>query len=711
MADPKRSFKASYALGVLGVVSFLGVMGSFLLAFAPWIFHEVGVGRELFQNIPEPVVFGFYFTMAAFMGLTFYLFAQRAHVWQQGSPEDRTGRPKERVRRLRQGLSMQTLMEDPSAGIMHVFIYYGFVVLFIGTVLLEIDHLLPEAIRFLKGGFYQAYSAVLDIAGVVYLVGLGAAYYRRYILKPWRLKSKTKPEDGLILALLTLIGVSGLLTEAARIQLSGRPPFESWSLVGYPLSNLIPEASAAGWHQFFWVSHALAFLVFLVVLPTTKLRHMVMSPANMFLAPSDRVKGAMKPFPNLMEADVESVGASIVAEMSWKQIFDTESCTVCGRCTDVCPANATGKALDPREIVLKVGEVAAVAVGVSTPVTLSKGISITSDNFFERITSDELFACTTCGACDAACPVDIDILDKILDMRRYKTMMESEFPPELGKAFVATENQSNPWAMNQAERAKWTEALDFKVPILGEDTMQAEYLYWVGCAGSFDDRNVAVSRAVAKLLNHAGVDFAILGKSELCTGDSARRAGNEYLFQMMAAQNIETLNDLGVKRIIAQCPHCFTTLGNDYKQFGGDYEVVHHSQLLADLVRQGHIVPQKRDVEITFHDPCYLGRHNDVYIDPREVVAGTGDLVEMERSGTESFCCGAGGARFFMEEQTGKKVNIERSEEAIATGAQEIATACPFCYVMMDDGVKELGKEDIVVRDIAMVLADSAGLL
>ncbi len=689
---------------------FLGTMSSFLLGFAPWISHEIEVGRELFGNIPEPLVFAFYFAMASFLGLTLYLFSQRAANWQQGVAEDRTGMSKQRVKRLRQGLSMKTLMEDPSAGVMHVAIYYGFVFLFIGTVLLEIDHLLPEAFRFLKGSFYQGYSAVLDVAAVVYLLGLAAAYYRRYILKPWRLKSKTKPEDGLILALLTLVGVSGLLTEAARIALVGQPAFEKWSLVGYPLSHMFTIESAAGWHQFFWITHAVAFLVFLVVLPTTKLRHMVTSPANMFLAPSERVKGAMKPFPNLMEADIESVGASIASEFSWKQIFDTDSCTLCGRCTDVCPANATGKSLDPREIVQKVGEVSSTAVGISTPVTMAKGISIGSESLFERITSDELFACTTCGACDAACPVDIEIVDKILDMRRYKTMMESEFPSELGKAFVATENQSNPWAMNQAERAKWTEALDFKVPILGEDTMEAEYLYWVGCAGSFDDRNVAVSRAVAKLLNHAGVDFAILGKSELCTGDSARRAGNEYLFQMMAAQNIETLNDLGVKRIIAQCPHCFTTLGNDYKQFGGDYEVVHHSQLLADLVRQGHIVPEKRDVSVTFHDPCYLGRHNDVYIDPREVVGSTGELVEMERSGTESFCCGAGGARFFMEEQTGKKVNIERSEEAIATGAQEIATACPFCYVMMDDGVKELGEQDIVVRDIAMVLAESAGL-
>jgi Fe-S oxidoreductase len=291
-------------------------------------------------------------------------------------------------------------------------------------------------------------------------------------------------------------------------------------------------------------------------------------------------------------------------------------------------------------------------------------------------------------------------------------MMESSFPAELSKAFVAMENQANPWGLDRAKRSSWTEKLDFKVPVLGVDVERADYLWFVGCAGSFDDRNTAVSIALARLLHQAGIDFAILGPRESCTGDPARRAGNEYLWQQLALGNIETFGQLGVSKIITQCPHCFNTLANEYPQMGGDYEVVHHSQLLAELLRQNRIVPPANTARrtVTYHDPCYLGRHNDIYVAPREVAAAAGevDLVEMPRHGTRALCCGAGGARFWMEEHTGKKINIERAEEALATGASEIAVSCPFCYVMLDDGIKELGKGDQVrVRDLAMMLTDS----
>ncbi|HKA94490.1 MAG TPA: (Fe-S)-binding protein, partial [Acidimicrobiia bacterium] len=380
----------------------------------------------------------------------------------------------------------------------------------------------------------------------------------------------------------------------------------------------------------------------------------------------------------------------------------------------VCPAHATGKPLDPREIVLKVGEVMAASGDpqVSPPVGVDRDITIGADSLFERITAEELWACTSCKACDEICPVDIEILDKILDMRRYLSLMESNFPVELGNTYRSMENSSNVYGMNQGDRADWSRDLE-GIPIIdGSGPFEHEYLMWVGCAGSFDDRNKKTSRAVAKLLQRAGVDFAILGPSELCTGDPARRSGNEYIYQMLAMQNVETLNGLGVKKVIAQCPHCFNTLKNEYPQLGGDYEVVHHSQFLMELITTGRLDLEEAslDERVTYHDSCYLGRHNDVYLAPRKVIGSLGgiDVVEMPRNGTRGLCCGAGGARMWMEEHTGKKVNVERTEEALATGASRIAVACPFCYVMMDDGVKEKQRdEDVRVQDISEVLLEA----
>ena len=709
----RRKFTASEVLVALGVMIAIGTLGSWFLGQFPG-HAESDISREVFVNIPTALKAVFYVAVAAFIYLTLYLFSLRAKNWQRGSEDRRTGRWKERVAALGGSLVMKTLMRDRWAGLMHSMVYYGFVVLFLGTVTLEIDHLLPADFKFLQNDIYLGYSFVLDLAAVVFLGGLVWAAVRRYGQAPWRLRSKTRPEDLWILVTLGLIGITGLLTEAARIAVEGRPDHEVWSFVGYPLSRLVSDASAGGIHQILWTSHVVAFLAFLVVLPTTKLRHMVTSPANIFLSPRDRPKGAMREMPNLMEADdIESIGASVVSEFTWKQLLDTDACTVCGRCTSVCPASTTGKSLDPREIVLKLGEVASRSADpeITAPVSIDREITVTADNVFERITAEELWACTSCRACDEICPVNIEILDKILDMRRYLTLMEADFPSQLGKAYVSMENSSNPYGMGQADRAGWTSQVDFDIPLLGKDVETAEYLYWVGCAGSFDDRNQKVTVATARLLHEAGVDFAILGPAELCTGDPARRSGNEFVFQQLALQNIETLNDLGVKKVIAQCPHCFNTIKNEYTQFGGNYEVIHHSQLLNQLVDEGLLTPKAGEQRtVTYHDSCYLGRHNDVYFAPRGVVASIGGIqvVEMERSGTESFCCGAGGAQMWMEEHVGKKVNIDRAEEAVATGADEVAVACPFCLVMLDDGVRELGRdEDIKVRDISMILAES----
>jgi Fe-S oxidoreductase len=696
----------------LGVAGALGTLALGLLGTLPE-HPEVEVGREVFGNIPEELVVVFYVTLAVFVWLAFHLFARRAESWALGRAERRTGMWGRRARDLSAGLRMKTLMRDPRAGVMHSMIYYGFIVLFLGTVTLEIDHLLPANLKFLQGKVYQGYSAILDLASLVYLGGLALAIANRYLVPTRRIRTKTKPEDAVILGLLILLGVGGLLTEAARISLAGSPDFEAWSFVGRPLASLIPTGSAAGLHQAFWIAHVLSFVAFLVVLPATKLRHMFTSPANLYLSARERPKGAMREMPNLLEADdIETIGASLSTDLTWKQIFDTDACTICGRCTSVCPANITGKPLDPREIVLKTGEVASAAAAVAPPVS---SLAVLDDDsaLFARVRPEEVFSCTTCRACDEICPVNIEILDRILDMRRHLTLMESEFPSELGKAFVAMENQANPWGMSQQSRAAWTRELDFEVPVFGENgKTSAEYLWFVGCAGSFDDRNTAVSVALARLLHHAGIDFAILGSAEVCNGDPARRAGNEFVFQQLALQNISTFEDIGVTKVITQCAHCFNTIANEYPQFGGNYDVVHHSQLLAELLTQGRLpVPERADGQpkrIAYHDPCYLGRHNDVYLAPRNVIGASPqiEVVEMPRHGTRALCCGAGGARFWMEEQTGKKVNIERAEEALATEADEIAVACPFCFVMLDDGVKELGRPDVPVRDLAMILAD-----
>jgi Fe-S oxidoreductase len=574
----------------------------------------------------------------------------------------------------------------------------------------------PESAKFLHGDVYRAYSAVGDFAGLTFLIGVVMAVVRRYVQRPYRIRIKSKPEHAVILGVFFAIGVTGFGAEAWRIALEGRPEYEQWAFIGYPLSGLVDGmGNLSGGHQVWWIAHVVSFFAFLAILPVTMLRHMFTSPLNMYLSDRERPKGAMKPLPNLMETELESFGASTVEDFTWKQLLDTDACTMCGRCTSVCPAHATGKSLDPREIVLKTGEVMA-ATGspqVSPPIGTVPDITVGANSMFERITPEEIWACTSCKACDEICPVNIEILDKILDMRRYLSLMESNFPTELGSAYRSMENSGNPWGMSQGERADWAKDLEDVEVLEPSDAFEHEYLYWVGCAGSFDDKNRKVSQAMAKLMRRAGVDFAILGPSENCTGDPARRSGNEYIFQMLAMQNVETLNNMGVKKIVTQCPHCFNTLMNEYPQLGGHYEVVHHSQFLEWLIAEGKLDLSDARLEerIVYHDSCYLGRHNDVYLAPRNVIGQLGgiDIVEAERNGTKGMCCGAGGARMWMEETTGTKVNDARSVELIDTGASRVATACPFCYIMIDDGVKGAGKDDdeVKVADIAMHLLEA----
>jgi len=704
-------------LGVLiAVVTILsGIAGAAFDFDEPSTLH-----REVFGNVPDALVVAFYTVVPILLLYGAWNFSLRVGNWERGQPDRRPTTSQNAHRRLRDfraGVLMRTLLRDPAAGLMHSLIYFGFLVLLGVTVVLEVDHQLPTDLKFLHGGTYQGFSFVGDLAGVVFLAGVTWALVRRYVQRPYRIRIKSRPEHAVILGVFALIGLTGFAAEMLRIAEDGRPSFERWSFIGYPLSALVQDVDRlAGWHQVLWIAHVVTFAAFLVILPVTMLRHMFTSPLNMYLRDNDRPKGAMRAMPNLMETELESFGASTVEDFTWKQLLDTDACTMCGRCTSVCPAHATGKPLDPREIVLKVGEVMA-ATGtppVSPPIGIDRDITISADNVFERISTDEIWACTSCKACDEVCPVNIEILDKILDMRRYLTLMESDFPTELGTAFRGMENNANPWNMNNAERADWAEDLGPAVPVVDPgDAFDHEYLYWVGCAGSFDDKNRRVSVATANLMRRAGVDFAILGPSEMCTGDPARRSGNEYLYQMLAMQNIETLDGMGVRKIITQCPHCFNTLANEYPQLEGRYEVLHHSQLLDALIAAGllDLSGARLEERIVYHDSCYLGRHNDIYLAPRRIIGSLGgvEVVEAPRNGTRGMCCGAGGARMWMEETRTTKVNDERSRELLDTGASRIATACPFCLIMMDDGVKGHGVEEdeVKVADIAIHLLDA----
>ena len=428
-------------------------------------------------------------------------------------------------------------------------------------------------------------------------------------------------------------------------------------------------------------------LTFLVYLPYSKHLHIATAAVNVFFGRTRR-RGRLEPLRFDLPDDEIRFGVGTVGDLTWKEMVDSFSCTECGRCQDVCPAYATGKTLSPKLLIMGIRDQLLaegpnlLAGGELTPI-VGNGVPV-----------EMIWDCVTCGACIHECPVSIEHVDHIVDLRRNLVMMESSFPQEAESMLRDVERIGNPWGKPQGDRAAWAEELGVRVVEEGEPA--PEILYWVGCAAAYDERARTAAESTVKLLQKAGVDFAILGARESCTGDPARRMGNEYVFQSYAEQNVATLNDAGVTKIVASCPHCLNSLGNEYPDFGGQYEVMHHTQLLAELVRDGKLTPKAGEAEITYHDSCYLARHNDVRDEPRELVAAVGKPVEMARNRERTFCCGAGGAHMWMEER-GTPINEERVREAVETGAETLAVACPFCTVMLDDGVRSLGKQLRVV--------------
>jgi Fe-S oxidoreductase/nitrate reductase gamma subunit len=624
------------------------------------------------------------------------------------------------------GIAQRKILRDPVAGPLHALVFWGFVVLTVGSVEILAAGVFPALAfhRWLPSGPYRLFVLSQEGFAIFVLIAVTVLLYRRIVVKPARLQGDNVHSGDAILILSMIAGLMITLIFASafdrivepRLPMAVQPVSAP---VAMALAWLSPEAAAQG-REISWWSHALLILVFLNYLPYSKHLHVIVSLPNTYLSNTSGpgLIGAMKPMD--LEAETEQFGASDVMHLTWKNLLDGYSCTECGRCTSVCPANITGKPLSPRKIVIntreRLSEVAPAIVGgtdiFAQPLiggshnSVAEGRRLT-DTF---ITEEELWACTSCRACVYECPVSIDQLEIINELRRGLVLNESRFPEEVQPAFESMERNGSPWAFQPADRGRWAEGLD--IPTMAELSARgerADILFWVGCMGSFDDRAKKVTVAFARILKAAGIRFAILGQEESCHGDPARRMGNEYLYQMLAKQAIDTLNGYAVTTIVTSCPHCFHQIGKEFPQLGGSFDVVHHSDFLARLLAEGR-VPLTDDGQrlvVAYHDSCYLGRYNDIYDSPRETIKRALPVVtlaEPPRTRDKGLCCGAGGGRMFMEERTGKRINVERTEELLATGADTLAVACPFCLTMISDGARALGSE-APVQDIAEIVA------
>jgi Fe-S oxidoreductase len=579
-------------------------------------------------------------------------------------------------------LGQKKLLQRLIPGLTHAFIFWGFLVLF-PTILMAMIAAVDKHAELPWLGHQTWFGWLVDLFVVLVLIGVAAAVYIRKVVRPARFQGSHVGEADFILFMIAGVVVTLLCWHAAA-HAAGLNDH-----VG-PLSDAIARVFPShGLEERVFVWAHISFVVgFLRYLPYSKHLHIATAAINVWMARTSR-PGRLEPLRFDVPDDQMRFGVATIFDLTKKEVMDGFSCTECGRCQDACPAWATGKILSPKLLIM----------GVRDQVLAQSTEPIVGNGVPEQMIWD----CVTCGACVEACPVSIEHIDHIVDLRRSRVMVDSQFPAEAEPMLRDVERSSNPWGKPQTERAAWAEELGVRILEPGDPA--PEYLYWVGCAASFDERAKKSAESTAKLLQKAGVDFAILGPREACTGDPARRMGNEYVFQAYAEQNIATLKENRVRKIVASCPHCFNTLANEYGDFGGNYEVLHHTELLAELVRDGKLQPKADAKPITYHDSCYLARHNDVRMEPRELVAAVGQPVEMKRSGKKTFCCGAGGAHMWMEEK-GKQINVERAREAIDTGAETLAVACPFCTVMLDDGVRETGSS-MRVADVSTLLAES----
>ncbi len=642
-------------------------------------------------------------------------------------------------------LFQKKLLQWSFPGLMHALTFWGFLIVQV-TLIETVGEIFDPHFHIPVIGDHEWLGFMQDffMSGVV--LSLIAFTIIRIVKNPHRLERKSRffgshmAAAYVILLMIFLVVSTVQVVRAARWAL-GTLPYPNWAFLGKFFGQRFVEA---GYNEntlriledSFVLIHLAVVFGFLLLIGYSKHLHIFTSPLNVAFGRQPIALGALRPIhidmENMSEDDV--FGAMRVEDFSWKQLLDGYTCTECGRCQSACPAWNTGKPLSPKLVIMDIrdhlferGPALLAESATEKAIGRGEGEQAPSRSFEEIlakslvpdvITDDVLWACTTCGACVYECPVDIEHVDTILDMRRAQVMMESRFPAEAGNLLRNLENSGNPWAASAGDRLSWAKGIEDDLIII-EPGMRippdVEYLYWVGCVGALEERPKKSVRAFAELMMQAGVSFAVLGPRETCTGDPARRMGNEYLFQELAKQNIATLNEIGTRKIVASCPHCFNTLAREYPDFGGNYEVIHHSELLARLIQDGRLVPHESvEARVTYHDPCYLARHNDVMKQPRTVVESIPGVTstEMHRHKRTTFCCGAGGARLWMEETIGKRVNIERIDEALATNPDVVSTGCPYCMIMLDDAIKDKvqageASEDVKILDVAQLLLRS----
>jgi Fe-S oxidoreductase/nitrate reductase gamma subunit len=652
--------------------------------------------RDTFWNVPFWAQIALYVGGTLAIAIFVYGMVQRGRLWRAGLPEDRFDRMPERVRLVaRHALGQARTLSQAYPGVMHAIMFWGFLALFMGTVLATIDYDITLPLfgyKLLKGTFYLFYETVLDLFGLFFVIGLGMAVWRRFVVRPHRVDPTARFAG--VLALLLVINVTGFVMEAARLA-AVQPPWAPWSPVGWALGQGMlalgmSEGALRGVHLGVWLFHAVISLAFIAIIPYSYFVHLLTTPLNIFFSKLTP-RGEIREIKNIEEA--ESLGVSKLEEFSWKRRLDFDACVECGRCEAACPAFMAGTALSPKRIIVKLkrhlhGELPGPIHG-------------------ELIKADELWACTTCMACVQECPAFIDIVDTIIDLRRYLALSEGALPSTAPQSLQNIQRAGNPWGLSPGDRLAWAEGLD--VPVLEPDR-EVEYLYWVGCSASYDKRNQSIARSMVKILRAAGVSFAVM-REERCHGEVARRLGEEYLYQTVQQENVEAVKQYRFKKVLTHCPHCFNTIKNEFPQFGGTFDVVHHSVLINELIASGRLTPRKPlDATVAFHDSCYLGRYNGIMEAPRAVARAVPGLrvVELPRNRERGLCCGGGGGHMWMEVPAEKRVNIIRTEEVLASQAKVVGTACPFCLAMMDLGRKVKGAEETLqVKDVSEFVAES----